>query len=558
MVFSMLNSMLFGAIGWQVYAAAGAILLVVILLMFLVFLSNRYMRCPSNRILVIYGSRTKNQSAECIHGGARFVMPLLQDYDYLSLEPMQIEIPLRGALSMENIRVNVPSVFSIAIGTTPELMQNAAIRLLGLSKQEISKQAEDIIFGQLRQVIASMHIEEINRDRESFLSNIQTSLEPELRKIGLILINVNVTDITDESGYIEAIGQKAASEAIQKARGDVADNERMGETRVAEAEQLKAIQVANAQKLKEIGTREATREQIVRTSEINQEQAVRLAELEKIKIVGEQSANFLRETEVKQAERDMRIQLADANATAVSGENKAKAVIANSDAELKVRTAEAYQMGETKRRQAEAAVMEAEHLAQAQAALAEAQRIEAERRAEVEAPAKAQKAKVVVDAEAVAERKRIEAEGEAKAIYAKLEAEARGQYEILAKKGEGLREIIGACGGAKEAFQMLMLEHFDELVAASAQAISNIKFDKVVVWDGGQGGVNGGNATTNWLHQMTKTLPPMFQVMKDIGGIELPETLAKFSGEESQKDDKAPAAAAPAAESAPASDATQK
>ena len=429
---------------------------------------------------------------------------------------MQIEIPLRGALSMENIRVNVPSVFTVAIGTTPEQMQNAAIRLLGLSNKEIHKQAEDMIFGQLRQVIASMQIEDINRDRDKFLEAIQHSLEPELRKIGLVLINVNITDITDESGYIEAIGQKAASQAIQKARGDVADNERMGEVRVAEAEREKSVSVANAHKVREIGTRDALREQ-----------AVRVAELEKEQKIGEQTAGFQRDAEVKAAERDMRIKLAQADASAVEGENLAKADIAASQAELQVKKAEAYQLGETRKVQAEAAVLEAEHLARAKAALAEAQRIEAERRAELEAPAKAERARVEVDAAAEAAKRRIEAEGEASAIFVKLEAEARGQYEILAKKGEGLQRIIDACGGSEQAFKMLMLEHFDHLVEASAKAISNIKFDKVVVWEGN--GQNGTSATANWLHNMARTLPPMMQVMKDIGGVEFPEKFASLA-----------------------------
>ncbi|MGE0757422.1 MAG: flotillin family protein, partial [Pirellulaceae bacterium] len=225
--------------------------------MFVTLFSRQFKRCPSNRVLVIYGKTFSRggQAARTIHGGAAFVVPLLQDYAYLSLEPIQIEIPLRGALSAENIRVNVPSVFTVAVDTRPDVMQNAAVRLLGLSVQEIRKQAEEIIFGQLRQVIASMHIEEINRDRETFLQHIQKSLEPELNKIGLQLINVNITDITDESGYIDAIGQKAASEAIQKARGDVADNERMGEIRVASAERDKSIQVSGARKEQSIGTR---------------------------------------------------------------------------------------------------------------------------------------------------------------------------------------------------------------------------------------------------------------------------------------------------------------
>ncbi len=530
---TLISAPVFGATG---AIAAAAIIAALLFFGTLLLFSARYKRCPSNKIMVIFGRSASKSSALCIHGGAKFIVPLFQDYAFLSLEPMQIEIPLRGALSMENIRVNVPSVFSIAIGTTPELMQNAAIRLLGMPKQAIAKQAEDVIFGQLRQVIASMKIDEINRDREAFLSNIQASLEPELKKLGLILINVNVTDITDESGYIEAIGRKAASEAIQKARGDVADNERMGETRVADAEKEKAIQVANAKKDQAIGTREADREQIVKTAEIEQEQAVRLADLERIKLVGQQSASFEKDAQIKDAERDMRVKLANANAEAVKGENLAQAVVVNSTAELAVKKAEAFQMSETKKRQAEASVAEAEHKAQAVAATARAERVEAERRAELEAPAKAEKARIIVEAEAAAEQKRIEAEGEAAAIYAKLEAEARGQFEILKKKGEGLAAIVQACGGAKEAFQMLMLDHFDELVAASAQAISSIKFDKVIVWDGANGGANAETATSNWLRNMAKTLPPMLEVMKEIGGVEFPDVFAKLaSAEEAAK-----------------------
>jgi flotillin len=481
-------------------------------------IATRYKRCPSNRVLVIYGRVGGGNTSRCVHGGAKFVWPLVQDYSYLTLEPIQIEIPLRGALSIENIRVNVPSVFTVAIGTSPEVMQNAAIRLLGLNGDQIRSQAEEIIFGQLRQVIASMKIEDINRDRDTFLEHIQNSLEPELKKIGLVLINVNITDITDESGYIDAIGQKAASQAIQQARGDVALQEQLGETRVAEAERDRMIQVANAHKLRDIGTREAAREQ-----------AVRLAELEKEQKIGEQTAAFQRDASVKSAEQQMRVQLADAEAKAIQGENAAQATVAGSNAQLLVKKAEAYEIGEKRKREAEAAVLEAQNRAMAKAALAEAERREAEQRAELEAPAKAQKARIIVEAEAEAEKRRLEAEGQAAAIYAKLEAEARGQYEILAKKGEGLKQIIDACGGAKEAFQLLMLEHLDNLAEASARAISNIKFDKVIVWE--NGGANGKSSTAGFLQNIAGSLPPMMNVLKDIGGVELPEALIKLGGD---------------------------
>lgn len=483
-----------------------------------IFFIRCYKRCPSNRVLVIYGKTGNKGAAVTIHGGAKFVMPVIQDYAYLSLEPIQIEVPLRGALSAENIRVNVPSVFTVAIDTRPEVLQNAAVRLLGLDSNQVRKQAEEIIFGQLRQVIASMAIEEINRDREKFLQHIQHSLEPELNKIGLQLINVNITDITDESGYIDAIGKKAASLAIQQARGDVAENERMGEIRVANAEREKSIEVANARKEQLIGTREAARDQAVRIANLDREQGI-----------GEQRALFEQETAIKEAEKAKRVQIAEAEAAALTGENLSQAKILASQAELAVKRAEAFEISETRKRQAEATVLELQNRAMAKVAAAEAERAEAEQRAKLEAPAKALKAQMIVEAEAAAEKRKLEAQAEATAIFAKLEAEARGQYEILAKKGEGLKRIIEACGGSKQAFQMLMLEHLDNLAEASAKAISNIKFDKIVVWDGGNN--NGRSSTADFLNGMAKTLPPMMHVMRDIAGVELPESLVKLGAD---------------------------
>jgi flotillin len=515
-------------------AIIGIVLLALLFFAIVMLLVRRYKRCPSNRVLVIYGKWTGSATGtRCLHGGARLVLPLVQDYAYLNLEPIQIEVPLKGALSIENIRVNVPSVFTVAIGTEPEYMQNGAVRLLGLNTEEIKQQAGDIIFGQLRQVIASMGIEEINRDRDKFLLNILTSLEPELKKIGLVLINVNITDITDESGYIEAIGRKAASQAVQQAKIDVAGQEKLGQIGVAEAEREKAISVANANKTREIGTREALREQ-----------AVRVAQLDKEQKVGEQSATFERDAMIKDAERTMRIATADANAKAIAGEAQAQAEIAGVQATLQVKQAEAYQSGETRKREAEAAVQEAQNRAMAKAALAQAERVEAERRAAVEAPAKAEKARVIVEAEAEAEKRRIEAEGQASATFARLDAEARGQYEMLAKKGDGLKKIIEACGGSQQAFQLLMLEHLDTLAHTAAQAISNIKFDKVIVWENGAASNNGepsGNVA-NFLHNMARTMPPMMQVMKDIGGIEIPEYVARFSTEAKPAEPVAPPA----------------
>jgi flotillin len=416
-------------------------------------------------------------------------------------------------------------------------MQNAAVRLLGLPVADMMKQAEDIIFGQLRQVIASMKIEDINRDRDKFLESIQSSLEPELEKIGLDLINVNITDITDESGYIEAIGRKAASQAIQQAEIDVADQVKLGAIGVAEANKEKSIQVSNAVKQQEIGTKEAERDRMVRVSQ-----------LEKDKAIGQKVAALEQEVKIREAERQMRIAVAEANAKAVTGENLSKAEIADTNASLRIKEAEAYERGETRHREAEAAVREAQYVAETRAALAMAAKIEAEKRAELEAVAKAEKARLIVDAEAEAEKTRIHAQGHAAAIFAELEAKARGEYEILAKKAEGLRKIVEGCGGSQQAFQMLMLEHLETLSATAARAISNIKFDKVVVWDSGQNGNGQGAApggAAGFLQSLARAIPPMLNIMQDVGGVKMPDYFGQMvpEGDGAAKGSPAPPAA---------------
>ena len=212
-------------------------------------LINRYRRCPSDKVLVVYGTSGGNKSAKCVHGGGTFVFPIIQDYAYLSLTPIGIDANLTNALSKQNIRVDVPCRFTVGISTEPETMLAAAERLLGLSATQIQELARDILFGQLRLVIATMSIEELNSDRDKFLEAITANVEVELKKIGLKLINVNVTDIKDESGYIEALGQEAAAKAINEAKVRVAEQEKIGEIGKADAIRETRIQQRQTQQL---------------------------------------------------------------------------------------------------------------------------------------------------------------------------------------------------------------------------------------------------------------------------------------------------------------------
>ncbi len=293
---------------------------VILIVSTIVFLAARFKRCPSDKILVIFGRVEGNRSSKCMHGGGTMVWPLIQDYQFLSLTPLTISIPLQGALSLQNIRINVPSTFTVGVSTDPSIMINAAERLLGLGQVVIEDMAREIIFGQLRLTVASLTIEQINQDRESFLGSIRSNVEPELNKIGLYLINVNITDITDESDYIESIGKKAASEAIQVARVDVAALQKTGAIGESDANREKTIQVAS-----------------------NVARAVK----------GE-----------KTAEADRRIYVQQQEAAAVEGENKAKADIASYEAELDVKTALAHERAEVAKRAAEVKIQQAQYLAE--------------------------------------------------------------------------------------------------------------------------------------------------------------------------------------------------
>ncbi|HEX6309506.1 MAG TPA: SPFH domain-containing protein [Longimicrobiales bacterium] len=511
---------------------------------------SRFKRCPANRVLVISGKVGGGHAARVISGGGAFVWPVIQQADFLSLLPMQIDISLTDALSLENIRVKVPSQVTVAIGDTEEYQQNAAARVLGLSPKEVSDLAMNIIFGQMRQVIASMRIEDINRDRDQFRANIEHALEPELKKVGLKLINVNIKDLNDESGYIEAIGREAGARAVQKARGDVAEQEKLGEIAVASATQEKEIAVAEANRAREIGVKTAERDTAVKVAELDRETAVAqkqaefqrdssIAEADRVRRVTVAAADAEAVKGEVSAEQARRIAQAAANAQAIEGETQAQAKVAAAQAELQVREAESYELGETRKRVALAKVQESENRALALAAIAESERIEAERRAELEAPAKAERARRIVDAEAAAESRRIEAQGEASAIFARLEADARGEFEKLAKKAEGLGRIVEACGGADQAYQLLMLEHLDHLAERAAHAIGSIRMDKVVVW-GGAGGENGKDVGVGaFVRDLAGTVPPVLQMLRDIGGVRVSDRLVAL------EDDALASAAAP-------------
>lgn len=498
---------------------SGALVLIAILS----FIANQYKRCPSNKIIVVYGKTGGTKTAKCVHGGGTFIIPLIQDFGVLSLEPMTTDIDLKGALSKGNIRVAVPSTFTFGISTDPSIMINAAERLLGLTKQDVITQASDIILGQLRLAIATLTIEEINQDREKFLEQINANVNTELNKIGLEIINVNIKDITDESGYIDAIGKKAAAEAINKAKVEVAQQEKLGAVGEASANKEKEVQVAEQLAQTAIGKTNAEKEQRVQTANINSTAVIGEAEANKVKEV--EVAEQLAQTQIGKtsAMKEQRIQTANLEAQAVEGENISKANIAEYNATLAVKQADAFREGEVAKANAQRDVL-----------LAQKEQEEAKLKKEELARQEVEKLKVQVQADAEAEKARRIALGEADAIKAKYFAEAEGVKAVLEAKAKGYQDLVKISNNRPEiATSFLMIEKIEKIVEKQVDAIKNIKFDKITVWDGGTGTTNG-STTANFMKDLIKSLPAMHDLANQ-AGIELPQILGKVEGADIEK-----------------------
>jgi len=520
--------------------SGGTILLLAIgiFVIFAAFLGilARIKKCPSDRVMVIYGSdpfhrTTATHASRCIHGGTAFIWPVIQDYGFLSLRPIQLEVNLKNALCKQNIRINVPSVFTVGVSTDEALMGNAANRLLGLTPEAIGELAKDIIFGQLRLVIASMTIEQINSDRETFLRSIEQNVAEELNKIGLLLLNVNITDITDESGYIDAIGKRAASEAINKARIEVAEEERKGGIGEAEARKEQRIAVSQAEAHAQSGEADADKQRRIAVTQAEAQAQSGEADADRQRRIAIKQAEAEAMIGEAEADKQRRIATKQAEASAIEGENVSAIEIAQSNAARIEKEADAYRQAEAAKRIAEAKIKQADYEAEQVAQVARAKMEMEKQKAETIVHAEIEKEQIVIQAEAEAEKLRREAKGQADAIYAKLEAEARGNFAVLKAKGEGYNQIISACGSNPDAAaKMLLIEKLENLVKLQTEAIKNIKIDKVTVWDGGKN-ADGKNATANFLSGMMQSLPPLHDVA-GMAGVELPGYLGTVKSQE--------------------------
>ena len=499
----------------------GAVLFFIFLV--LLFFVSRYKRCPSDKILVVYGRTGDGKSATCYAGGATFVWPIIQAYEYLDLTPLSIDVNLQDALSKQNIRVSVPAQFTVGISNKPHLMVHAAERLLALQRPQITSLSHDIIMGQMRLVIANMDIEELNTDRDKFVDSVYTNVGDELHKIGLELINVNVTDIQDESGYIRALGQEAAAKAINDAKVKVANERRVGAIGEAEAVQEQRVKVADANSRADIGEATAT-----------QKQRISVAAANSLASVGEAEAAQKQRIAIAEANSRAEIGEAVANAEATEGKNTSNIKIAESNAARDVAIAESERRATAARKVASAKALQEAYAAERETEKARAAKMQAQMEADQVVNADIERQKAVIAAQAEAERMREIAKGEADAVLSKLQAQAQGMEDLLKKQAEGFERLVAAAGGdSQSALSYLMLDKLTELATIQTAAIKDLGIEKVIVYDNGSG-----QGVGNFVQGLYGIMPQLNDFLNQ-SGMALPEALVrKPEGE---------AAAAPAA-----------
>ena len=540
-----------------IYAA----ILVAVIVLTIVGILSRYRKCKSDEVLVVYGKTGDKKSAKLYHGGAAFVWPIIQGYSFLNMKPMQIDCKLTGAISKQNIRVDVPTTITVAVSTEPEVMQNAAERLLGLNIEAQQELIKDVVYGQMRLVIADMTIEQLNSDRDTFLENCRKNIDSELKKFGLYLMNINISDIRDAANYIVNLGKEAESKAQNEAQANIEEQEKLGaikiatqikerETKVAETRKDQDIAIAETKKLQEISVANADKDRISQVAIANAEKEAQVAKAEAEKNIRIEQANTEKESRIAELNSDMEIKQAEAGKKAAIGRNEAQKEVALSNSELAVTQANAdKQAGEAAAR-SEAAVQAAREIAQKEVEEAKAKKVESSLKAEKIVPAEIARQEAILQANAIAEKITREAEArakatlaqaeaEARAIQLKLEAEAEGKKKSLLAEAEGFEAMVRAAeSNPAIAIQYKMVDQWKEIAGEQVKAFEHMNLGNITVFDGGNG------STSNFLNTLVKTVAPSLGVLdklpigETVKGIIHPENKTEEKTEEKKEEKK--------------------
>ena len=377
--------------GYTIYVVIGVIVLLVVLT--IIGILSRYKKVKSDEILVVYGKTKGNTASKCLHGGAAFIWPVFQGWAVMSTKPMTLQCNLQGAISLQKIKVSVNTTITAAISTEPAVMANSAVRLLSMDERDIENQIRDVAYGQLRLIIADMTIEDLVNNREKFLNSCKTNIEEELKKFGLTLLNINISEISDEADYLNNLARDETAKAKYEAEARITKREKDGATQVATQQKEKEVQLSEIERDKQINVAENQAQQATKTAEIQKEkntkvaeqqkeESVKIREIEKDRSIQTSEQEQLEATRLAEIERDREVKIAtnqSEQAQLIAEQEKARDIaVAQRAAEAKAQAAQAQNKSQAEIAEAEknreARVVAAGHNAEAEKQKAQQER----------------------------------------------------------------------------------------------------------------------------------------------------------------------------------------
>lgn len=440
---------------WPILPIAAVVILVIAIL------ASGYLKAPPDTAYVISGIRKKPR---ILVGQAGIRIPFFERVDKLALGAIQIDVKTKTAVpTAEYINVKVDSTVSVRVGKEPEMIALAAQNFLNVNRDTIASKINDLLEGNIREIVGAMKLTEMVSDRKSFSDKVQNNVVPDLARFGLELVSFNVQNFFDENGVIENLGIDNVEQIRKNAA--IAKSDAQREISIAEAENAKVSNDAKVKAAEEIAKR--NNDLAIKQAELKQESDTKKAQADaamaieaenqrKAQEIATANANLARqEKEIELKEREVAVKEKTLEAEIKkTAEAQKFAEQQKADAKLyatqKAAEADLFE----RQRQAEAAMVEAEKKAAADLALAEAD-------------AKAKKALAeALEVEGKAKAAAAQALGlaEAEAIRAKAEAEAKGMLE----KAAALKEYGDA---ARQQMELDAVKVLYEQLPAIAEAI---------------------------------------------------------------------------------------
>ena len=457
---------------YSVYLIPALIIVVLFILLF-TFISM-YKKVPQDKALVVTGFRGRR----VITGGGGVVIPMLERTDVISLENMQIDIRIDGALTSQGVGIVADGVAVVKVKSDKDSILSAAEQfntskgldyMLGI----IAKTTQQVLEGKLREIVSRMTVEEIYKDRETFASHVQGVAATELQNMGLELKVLTIKDISDKNGYLEALGKPRIAEVKRDAQ--IAEANATKETKIKTAEANREGEAARIQAETQIA--EAIKEKELKVQSYNKDQQTAKADADlaydiKSNIVKQQVAETAMQVQIIQKQKEIEL----AEQEALRREKELEATV------KKQADAENYQA---------------------------AKGADANKYREV-ASAEARAKAIEMEGEAKAKAKRAEGMAEVEIIRAKGEAEAAA----MAKKAEAFKMYNDA------AVTQMIIEKLPDIAQAIASPLA--KTEKIVIVDSGNGGeAKGAAKVTGYVTDIISQLPETVEALTGMNVLDL-------------------------------------